>query len=110
MQRMTKILIVASCLVVVALIPLIGMALTAETEEPITGVALERASAAALEYVESDGATVPDTEVGDEESYYEVEVTLSDGSEVDVQLDEDFNVVGEEADGANEDDSDDTDG
>ena len=44
-----------------------------------------------------------ETEVGDEESYYEVEVTLDDGTQVDVQLDRDFNVVGSEADGANED-------
>ena len=34
-----------------------------------------------------------DTEVGDEDSYYEVEVTLADGRQVDVQLDENFNVV-----------------
>ena len=42
------------------------------------------------------------TEVGDEESYYEVEVTLDDGSQVDVQLDEQFNVVGGEADSEDE--------
>jgi len=47
---------------------------------------------------------VTETEVGDEEScYYEVEVTLDDGSQVDVQLDEGFNVVGDEAHGPNED-------
>jgi hypothetical protein len=39
---------------------------------------------------------VTDTEVGDEESYYEVEVTRDDGSQVDVQLDRDFNVVADE--------------
>ncbi len=44
-----------------------------------------------------------ETEVGDEESYYEVEVTLDDGSQVDVQLDRDFKVVGSSAD--HEDDS-----
>jgi hypothetical protein len=47
---------------------------------------------------------LPETEVGDEESYYEVEVTLDDGSQVDVQLDRSFHVVGDEADGAGEDD------
>jgi hypothetical protein len=41
---------------------------------------------------------VTETEVGDEESYYEVEVTLDDGSQVDVQLDENVNVVGSSAD------------
>ncbi|CAN5534922.1 hypothetical protein BH24ACT4_BH24ACT4_17360 [soil metagenome] len=39
------------------------------------------------------GGRVTDTEVGDEDSYYEVEVTADDGTQVDVQLDRDFNVV-----------------
>jgi hypothetical protein len=65
-------------------------------EGPITGEALDRASAAALE--ETGGGRVTDTEVGDEESYYEVEVTLDDGDQVDVQLDRDFHVVGADAD------------
>ncbi len=47
---------------------------------------------------------VTDTEVGDEESWYEVEVTLDDGSQVDVQLDRSFNVVGSETDHAEPDD------
>ena len=38
------------------------------------------------------------TEVGDEESMYEVEVTLEDGRQVDVQLDEAFHVVSSSAD------------
>jgi hypothetical protein len=36
--------------------------------------------------------------VGDEDSYYEVEVTRGDGSQVDVQLDRSFQVVGAEGD------------
>ncbi len=67
-----------------------------DTEAPITGVDLERASAAALAH--TGGGRVTETEVGDEESYYEVEVTLDDGSQVDVQLDAQFNVVGDEVD------------
>lgn len=66
-----------------------------DNDQPITGDALQTASAAALAYF-GEG-TVTDTEVGDEESLYEVEVTLDDGTEVDVQLDEQFAVVGEEA-------------
>ena len=75
-----------------------------ETQTSITGPALEKASAAALEH--TGEGRVTETEVGDEESYYEVEVTLDDGSQVDVQLDEDFQVVGDEADddGAGDDD------
>ena len=43
------------------------------------------------------------TEVGDEESYYEIEVTVDNGTEVDVQLDTDFKVVSSEADTADAD-------
>ena len=61
------------------------------SDTPITGPALEQASKAALDH--TGEGTVTETEVGDEESLYEVEVTLNDGSQVDVQLDENFNVV-----------------
>jgi hypothetical protein len=63
---------------------------------PITGDALIKASQAALAF--TGGGTVTATEVGDEESLYEVEVTLPDGSQVDVQLDENFVVVGDKTD------------
>ncbi len=71
------------------------------SERPIGGAALDRASAAALD--ETGGGRVTDTEVGDEESYYEVEVTRDDGSQVDVQLDRGFQVVGSEGDSERED-------
>jgi uncharacterized membrane protein YkoI len=67
-----------------------------DTEGPITGDALVKAKEAALEH--TGGGRVSGTEVGDEESLYEVEVTLADGSQVDVQLDESFKVVGQEGD------------
>jgi hypothetical protein len=73
------------------------------TDKAITGEALDRASAVALDFV-GEG-TVTETEVGDEESLYEVEVTRDDGTQVDVQLDKDFTVVGSETD--SEDDSED---
>ncbi len=72
------------------------------SEVSITGSALDKASAAALEH--TGEGRVTETETGDEESYYEVEVTLDDGSEVDVQLDRGFNVVGSEGDDDNADD------
>ncbi|MFC5381569.1 PepSY domain-containing protein [Aquipuribacter nitratireducens] len=72
------------------------------TEQPITGDALEQASEAALEH--TGGGEVTDTEVGDEEGYYEVEVTLPDGGEVDVHLDEDFTVIGDEPEDEPDDD------
>lgn len=71
------------------------------SEKAIPAADLQQASDAALAH--TGEGEVSDTEVGDEESYYEVEVTLNDGSETDVQLDRDFNVVGDEADKAGED-------
>ncbi len=68
-----------------------------EQEVPITGDALETASAAAL--LHTGEGRVTETEVGDEESYYEVEVTLQNGNQVDVQLDENFKVVGQKVEG-----------
>jgi uncharacterized membrane protein YkoI len=65
-------------------------------DKAITGTALDKASAAALQ--STGGGKVTGTEVGDEESYYEVEVTRDDGSQVDVQLDRGFHVVGSSAD------------
>ena len=78
-----------------------------DTEAPITGEALARASEAALAHVGQGRVT--ETELGDEESYYEVEVTLNDGSQIDVQLDRNFNVVGDEADGTDDGSDDDRD-
>lgn len=91
MPTRTKILIVGACVVAVAaVVPTVAIA-TADSEAAITGEALQRASQAALAH--TGGGTVTDTEVGDEESMYEVEVTLNDGTQVDVQLDEEFEVV-----------------
>jgi hypothetical protein len=67
-----------------------------EDETPLTGEALAKASAAALEY--THGGRVTDSEIGDEEGYYEVEVTMDDGREFDVHLDENFKVISAEAD------------
>ncbi|MDQ3485538.1 MAG: hypothetical protein M3445_09065 [Actinomycetota bacterium] len=69
-----------------------------ETDTPISGAAKAQAEQAALDAV-GEG-TVTGTEVDDEESKYEVEVIRDNGTQVDVQLDEDFAVVGHEDDGA----------
>ncbi|MFG1664960.1 PepSY domain-containing protein [Streptomyces sp. Y7] len=68
-----------------------------DNETPISGPALEKASAAALAH--TGEGKVTDTEVGDEEGYYEVEVTLDNGKQADVHLDKDFKVLGTEVDG-----------
>jgi uncharacterized membrane protein YkoI len=74
------------------------------SERPISGSALDKASAEALDH--TGGGKVTETEVGDEEGQYEVEVTRADGSQVDVHLDRSFDVLSTEGDddGAGEDD------
>ena len=62
-----------------------------EQEIAITGSALEKASNAALAYIGEGRVT--DSEVGDEEGYYEIEITLNNKREVDVHLDENFEVL-----------------
>ena len=74
------------------------MATTASSRSP--AAALDKAEAAALQ--DTGGGSVTETETGDEESFYEVEVTLDDGTQVDVQLDRGFDVVGSEADDESE--------
>jgi len=66
------------------------------TERPVPGSVLDRASEAAL--AETGGGRVTGSEMDDEESKYEIEVTLDDGSQVDVQLDANFQVVGSKVD------------
>lgn len=70
----------------------------------ISDLDLPEASAAAIAF--TGGGKVTDSEVGDEESDFEVEVTLDDGTQVDVQLDADFNVVGSKSESAGESDDD----
>jgi uncharacterized membrane protein YkoI len=99
MKKRTKLLIVGGSVLAIAAGGATVAAATGgfgDDSHPITGHALDTASAAALKATHS--GTVTETEVGDEESYYEVEVTKPDGSQVDVQLDRAFNPVGQSAD------------
>jgi hypothetical protein len=105
MKRTTKIVIATTALAGGAVAGTAGFAAAGgsdddASEAPITGTALDQATDAALEH--TGGGTVTGTEVGDEESLYEVEVTLDSGGQVDVQLDEAFNVVGSEGDDESE--------
>ena len=104
MKRSKKIL-VASTAAGIVVIGGAGAALAGGNDDdasdrPIEGPALEQASDAAL--AETGGGTVTETEQGDEESLYEVEVTLDNGDQVDVQLDEDFQVVGTKTESGSE--------
>jgi uncharacterized membrane protein YkoI len=78
-----------------------------DDDKPLTGSTLEKASAAALAH--TGGGTVVETEVGDDGAAFGVEVRLADGRQVEVELDENFRVVGQatDDDGKNEADADD---
>jgi uncharacterized membrane protein YkoI len=67
-----------------------------DDDRPLTGSALDKARAAALEH--TGGGTVIETEVGDDGAAYGVEIRRADGSVVEVSLDENFDAVGDEAD------------
>ena len=90
--------IVAATLVVAAIAGGAGavVATGGDDDQPITGSALEKATEAALAH--TGGGTVTETEMGDDGADYSVEVRLDDGRQVEVNLDADFNVTGEEPD------------
>jgi uncharacterized membrane protein YkoI len=67
-----------------------------DTDQELTGATRDRAVAAAL--AATGGGTVLETEIGDDGAAYGVEVRLDDGRQVEVNLDENFRVVGREAD------------
>jgi hypothetical protein len=67
-----------------------------DNDEPLTGATLARATAAALEH--TGGGKVVETETGDGGAAYGVEVQLAGGRQVEVELDENFEVIGQETD------------
>jgi hypothetical protein len=87
--------------VAVAVLVLVGAGVAYATgsdsgEQQTTGAGIEKAKSVALDH--TNGGRVTGTEVGDEEGYYEVEVTRDDGSQVDVHLDRNFNILSTPAD------------
>src|SRR5215208_1325727 len=66
-----------------------------DSTEQSTGPGMEKAKSVALDHVKG---RVTATEFRDEEGYYEVEVTRDDGSQVDVHLDKNYNVLDTPAD------------
>jgi uncharacterized protein with LGFP repeats len=84
---------------VAALLLLVGAGVayaTGDSSSQPTGSNIEKAKSAALDH--TNGGNVTGTEVGDEEGYYEIEVTSDDGSQADVHLDRHFNVLTTSAD------------
>jgi hypothetical protein len=68
----------------------------ADDDRPLTGSNLQRATAAALAH--TGGGTVIEAEVGDDGAAYGVEIRLDDGSVVEVGLDDNFKVIGQDPD------------
>jgi hypothetical protein len=97
MTRQRKLLIAA-----VAALALLGigtgavMAVSGDDDRPLQGNALERATAAALDHV--GGGRIIETEIGDDGAAYGVEIQRSDGSVVEVNLDQNFQVIGTDGD------------
>jgi uncharacterized membrane protein YkoI len=88
--------LVAVLTVALGAVTLTAVAQQGDDDQPITGPALEQATKAALDY--TGGGTVTETEVGDDGAAYGIEVRLDDGRQVEVNLDENFNVIGQEND------------
>jgi uncharacterized membrane protein YkoI len=95
---MTRKLVLIAALVLVVGAVSTGFAIAAARgdEQPLTGSALEQAKAAALAH--TGGGTVTETETGDDGAAYSVEVRLADGTQVEVNLDGNFDVIGQATD------------
>jgi uncharacterized membrane protein YkoI len=99
MNRISRKAALIAALVVAAGAVSAGFAIAAasgDDDKPLTGVTLERATAAALKH--TGGGTVTETELGDDGAAYSVEVRRKDGSQVEVNLNESFEVIGQESD------------
>ena len=97
MWTKAKILIAAGAAIVVAGAAATVSVATGSDDQPLEGAQLERATEAALEYT-GEGRVV-ESESGEGVGAYEVAVLLDDGSVVEVQLDERFDVTAAEDEG-----------
>ena len=69
---------------------------TGGEDRPLTGSALEKATTAALQH--AGGGTVIETDAGEDGAAYGVEIRLGDGRVVEIDLDANFQVIGQESD------------
>jgi hypothetical protein len=67
-----------------------------DDDKPLTGTNLDRAVTAATDA--TGGGTVTETEAGDDGASSSVEIRLQDGRQVEVDLDAEFRVTGQETD------------
>jgi len=96
MQRRTRWIAATGVAATVIAAGGIAAAANGDTDQELTGATRDRAVAAAL--AATGGGTVLETEAGDDGAAYGVEVRRADGRQVEVNLDEAFKVVGQEAD------------
>jgi uncharacterized membrane protein YkoI len=84
-----------------------GVVWSSASADELRGEHLDRASRAAIDAV--GGGRVTDSEKGDEDGAYEIEVTKDDGTQVDVHLDERYQVLSQDPDDDRHDDDTDDD-
>jgi hypothetical protein len=109
-MKHTKSVIAAAgtCVAAVAIGIGVAVAQPNEGETPITGDAYTKATQVALAY--TGGGKVTQTHLHDEEGFYQVEVTMPDGSQTDVNMDEKFHITGSKTEPAGADDTQDAPG
>jgi uncharacterized membrane protein YkoI len=94
--------LVISAAVVAMLVALGGAGIAyangADSEEQLTGPDAEKAKSAAIAAVGGGTVTEVERDDGNGTGAFEVEVIREDGSQLEVHLDGDYNVVGQEAD------------
>jgi uncharacterized membrane protein YkoI len=101
-----KTLVIAAAVAVLLALGAAGIAYAngGDSEEQLTGPEAEKAKSAAIEAVGGGTVTEVERDDGDGTGVFEVEVTRDDGSQLEVHLDSDYNVVGQvpDEDGTND--------
>ena len=88
--------IAAAVIAIVVVSAVVAATSNDDDDQPITGQAYEDCTKTAL--AANPGGTVTETEIGDGGAAYGVEIRLTDGSQVEVNLDEECVVIGQEVD------------
>ena len=101
-----KTLVIAAAVAVLLALGAAGIAYAngGDSEEQLTGPETQKAKSAAIEAVGGGTVTEVERDDGDGTGAFEVEVTRDDGSQLEVHLDGDYNVVGQvpDEDGTND--------
>ena len=95
-----KTLVIAAAVAMLVALGAAGIAYAngGDSEEQLTGPDAEKAKSAAMGAVGGGTVTEVEPDDGNGTGAFEVEVTREDGSQLEVHLDGDYNVVGQEAD------------